>query len=103
VHAILDRESLRQIAAAGGGAYFEIGREPDRDIAFQIIESIRRRAVANMEAQAEESREELYWQFLFFAGVLLCLGTFVLKERAELWWQAAGAVVAVLLITSAIR
>jgi len=103
VHAILDRESLRQIAAAGGGEYFEMGHEPDRDVAFQIIESVRRRAVASMEAQAEESREELYWQFLFFAGVILCLGTFVLKERAELWWQAAGAVVAVLLITSAMR
>ena len=76
---------------------------PIATIAFRIIESIRRRAAASMEAQAEESREELYWQFLFFAGVLLCLGTFVLKERAELWWQAAGAVVAVLLITSTVR
>ena len=103
VRAILDRENLRQIAAAGGGEYFEMGHEPDRDVAFQIIESVRRRAVASMEAQAEESREELYWQFLFFAGVILCLGTFVLKERAELWWQAAGAVVAVLIITSAIH
>jgi Ca-activated chloride channel homolog len=103
VHAILDRESLRQIASAGGGEYFEIGHEPDRDVAFEIIESVRRRAVASMEAQSEESREELYWQFLFFAGVILCLGTFVLKERAELWWQAAGALVAVLLITSALR
>ena len=103
VHAILDRESLRQIAAAGGGEYFEIGREPDRDVAFQIIESVRRRAIASVETQAEESREELYWQFLFFAGVILCLGTFVLKERAELWWQAAGALVAVLIISSALH
>jgi hypothetical protein len=103
VHAVLDREALRNIASAGGGEYFEIGHEPDRDVAFRIIESVRRRAVASMEAQVEESREELYWQFLFFAGVILCLGTFVLKERAELWWQAAGAVVAVLLITSALR
>jgi len=103
VHAILDRDGLRQIAAAGGGEYFEIGREPDRDVSFRIIESVRRRAVASVEAEAEESREELYWQFLFLAGVILCLGTFVLKERAELWWQAAGALVAVLLISSAIR
>ena len=103
VHAILDREALRNIASAGGGEYFEIGHEPDRDVAFRIIESVRRRAVASMEAQSEESREELYWQFLFFAGVILCLGTFVLKERAELWWQAAGAIVAVLLVTSALR
>jgi hypothetical protein len=103
VHAILDRDGLRQIAAAGGGEYFEIGREPDRDVAFRIIESVRRRALASTETQAEESREELYWQFLFFAGVILCLGTFVLKDRAELWWQVAGAAVAVLLITSALR
>jgi Ca-activated chloride channel homolog len=103
VHAILDRDSLRQIASAGGGEYFEIGREADRDVAFRIIESVRRRAVASVEAQAEESREELYWQFLLFAGVILCLGTFVLKERAELWWQAAGAAAAVLLLTSALR
>jgi len=39
---------------------------------------------------------------LFAAGLVLCLGTFVLKERAELWWQAAGAVVAVLILTNAL-
>jgi Ca-activated chloride channel family protein len=102
IHAVLDRASLQQIAGAGGGEYFEIGHEPDRDVAFRIIDSVKRRAVASLEAQAEESREELYWQFLFAAGVVLCLGTFVLKERAELWWQAAGAVVAVLILTNAL-
>jgi hypothetical protein len=103
IHAILDRESLRQIASAGGGEYFEMGHEPDRDVAFRIIDSVKRRAVASLEAQAEESREELYWQFLFAAGLVLCLGTFVLKERAELWWQAAGAIAAVLILTNAIH
>ncbi len=102
IHAVLDRASLQQIAGAGGGEYFEIGHEPDRDVAFRIIDSVKRRAVASLEAQAEESREELYWQFLFAAGLVLCLGTFVLKERAELWWQAAGAVVAVLILTNAL-
>jgi len=101
IHAGLDRESLRQIAGAGGGEYFELGHEPDRDVAFRIIESVKRRAVASLEAQAEESREELYWQFLFAAGLVLCAGTFVLKERAELWWQAAGAIAAVLILTNA--
>ena len=72
IHAGLDRESLRQIAGAGGGEYFELGHEPDRDVAFRIIESVKRRAVASVEAQAEESREELYWQFLFAAGLVLC-------------------------------
>jgi Ca-activated chloride channel family protein len=102
IHAVLDRASLQQIAGAGGGEYFEIGHEPDRDVAFRIIDSVKRRAVASLEAQAEESREELYWQFLFAAALVLCLGTFVLKERAELWWQAAGAVVAVLILTNAL-
>ena len=103
VHAALDRPSLRRIATEGGGEYFEIGRESDRDIAFRIMANIRRRAVTAMEAQAEESREELYWQFLLAAAVFLCLGTFVLKDGTELWWQAAGAVAAVLLLTNALR
>lgn len=103
IRAVLDRSSLRQIATAGDGEYFEIGRESDRDIAFRIIASIKRRAVSTMEAQAEESREELYWEFLFAAAIFLCLGTFVLKEGTELWWQAAGAVAAVLLLTNAFR
>jgi Ca-activated chloride channel family protein len=102
IRAVLDRESLQQIAGAGGGEYFEIGHEPDRDVAFKIINSVKRQAVASLEAQAEESREELYWQFLFAAGLLLCLGTFVLKERTELWWQAAGAITAALILTKAL-
>ncbi len=103
VRAVLDRPSLRQIATAGGGEYFEIGRESDRDIAFRIVAGIKRRAVTAMEAKAEESIEELYWQFLFAAAVCLCLGTFVVKDGTELWWQAAGAVAAMLLLTSAFR
>jgi len=103
IHALLDRESLHRIASAGGGEYFEIGRESDRDVAFRIIESVRRHAQASADTQAEESREELYWQFLFVAAVLICLGTLLLKERAELWWQVAGAVAAMLLLTSAVR
>jgi Ca-activated chloride channel homolog len=103
VHASLDRDGLRQIASAGGGEYFEIGREADRDVAFRIIESVRRHAPPSADTQAEESREELYWQFLFAAAVVLALGTFVLKERTELWWQAAGAVAAVLLLINAAR
>ena len=99
IRATLDRDSLRQIATAGDGEYFEIGREPDRDVAFRIIESVRRRAKAVDESQAEESREDLYWQFLFIAALVLCVGTLLLKERAELWWQAAGAATALLILS----
>ena len=95
---VLDRESLRAIARGGGGQYFEIGREPDRDVAAKIIDSVRRRAPAN---SLEESYEELYWRFLFAAAVFLCLGTLVLRQATEMWWQAFGAVVAVLLLASA--
>jgi hypothetical protein len=95
IHSVLDRDSLRDIARAGGGEYFELGREPDRDIAAQIISSVRRRAPA---APREERREELYWRFLLAAAVILCPGAVMLRHRTELWWQAGGALAAVLLL-----
>lgn len=98
IRGVLDRESLRTIALAGGGEYFELGRQPDRDVAFRIISSVRRRAAA---AQEEESQEELYWRFLFAAAVFLGLGALLLKERVELWWLAVGAVAAILIIGGA--
>jgi Ca-activated chloride channel family protein len=103
IRGVLDRESLRQIASAGGGQYFEIGREPDRDVAFRIIDSVRRRAAPGADSEAEVSREELYWPFLFAAAVLLCAGTLVLRERTELAWQAAGGVAVILLVAAAVR
>lgn len=95
IRAVLDRESLRTIAAAGRGQYFEIGRQSDRQIAEQIIAGARRRAPA---APREELRQELYWRFLLAAAVFLCLGTFAIGQRSELWWEAAAAVAAVALL-----
>jgi hypothetical protein len=100
IRAVLDRDSLRAIARAGGGEYFEIGREPDREIASRIIGTVRSRAGVS---QQEESRVELYWQCLFAAAVLLCLGTFALKARAELWWQGAAALAIVLGLAQILR
>jgi hypothetical protein len=97
---VLDRDSLREIARAGGGEYFEIGQDPDRDIAFKIILDVRRRSKVSQEA---ESYQDLYWRFLFAAGIILCLGTFFLKRSTELWWQAAAALAAVALLADAIR
>ena len=99
VRGALDRESLREIARAGGGEYFEIGREPDRDVASRIISSARRRAPATPR---EEIRGELYWRFLFAAALVLCMGAFTLRQGTELWWQAAGAIVAVLILASVV-
>jgi Ca-activated chloride channel family protein len=95
VHSTLDRASLRAIARAGGGDYFEMGREPDRDVAVQIINNVRRRAPP---APVEESLEEIYWPFLLSAAVFLGLGTIAVTHRAELWWYAAGAAAAAVLL-----
>ena len=100
IRSVLDRDSLREIARAGGGEYFEVGREPDRDVAFKIIVSVRRRAEVSQDV---ENHEDLYWRFLFAAAIVLCLGTFLLDRGAELGWQAAGALVAVLILANAIR
>jgi Ca-activated chloride channel family protein len=94
-HSILDRNSLRAIARGGGGDYFEIGREPDRDVAARIIGSVRRRAPLS---PLEESFEELYWRFLFAAAIFMALGTLLLRQRTELWWHAAAVLVSVFVL-----
>jgi Ca-activated chloride channel homolog len=87
----LDERSLREIARYGGGEYFEINREADREIAFRLISSVRQRASLN---DAATSFEDLYWRFLVAAAVVLGLATLTLRKRVELWWQAGGAVAA---------
>jgi hypothetical protein len=95
----LDRASLQRIAAAGGGQYFELDRDPDRDIANAIIDAGRRQAPTTVE---DGSVEELYWRFLAAAVVLAALASLCFRERAELWIQltatAATAVVVLRLI-----
>jgi len=98
IQSVLDRNSLRAIARAGGGEYFELGSEPDRDIAAHIIAAVRKKAPA---VPLEERNEELYWRFLFAAAVVLCPGTLVLRQRAEWCWQVAAAAAALLLVASA--
>ena len=44
VRSILNRAELTRIATAGGGRYYELDRETDREIANQIIDQTRRRA-----------------------------------------------------------
>jgi Ca-activated chloride channel family protein len=100
IHARLDRASLAEIARVGGGQYFELGREPDSYVAARIISSIRRRIPAT---QVEESTEELYWQLLFAAAVVLCLGTFVVRRHIELLWLAGSALLALLVLVNTIR
>ena len=89
-----------EVVGWNGGEYFEIGQDPDRDIAFKIILDVRRRSKVSQEV---DGYEDFYWRFLFDAGILLCLATFLVKKSTELWWQAAAALVAVALLADAIR
>lgn len=83
----LDRASLQRIAAAGGGQYFELDRDPDRDIANAIIDAGRRQAPTTTE---EGTTEELYWRFLAAGLGFAAAGSLFLRDRAELWIQLAG-------------
>jgi hypothetical protein len=97
IRSVLDRASLVQLAVAGGGEYFEIGDEPDRIVAFRIVDRLRRRADVVKEV---ESFDELYGRVLMSAAVVLVIGTAFLRKRTELAWQAAGALAVVLLLAS---
>lgn len=96
----LARPALARIAAAGNGQYFELGREDDRDIANAIIDAGRRLAPP---LGVTEQREPLYWPFVCAAGVFAALGLLFLRERAELWMQAAGAAIAMLTVSQLLR
>ena len=100
IRSVLDRDSLVQIAVAGGGEYFEIGDEPDRVVAFRIIDRLHRQSDVSQQI---ESFEDLYRRFLMAAAVMLGLGTLFMHKRAELAWQAGGVAVAVILLVSLAR
>jgi hypothetical protein len=85
----LDRASLQRIAAAGGGQYFELDREPDREIANAIIDAGRRQAPVTTE---EGTSEELYWRFLAAGVALAALGGVFVRDRTELWIQLGATI-----------
>lgn len=85
----LERASLQRIASAGGGQYFELDRDPDRDIANAIIDAGRRLAPATTE---KGTAEELYWRFLAGGLGLAALGSVFVRDRTELWIQLAATI-----------
>jgi hypothetical protein len=93
---VLDRSSLATIATAGGGRYYELDRESDRDIANAIIDATRRRA---QTGEIEESTRDLYWSALLLAAGFLGLGVLFLRDRASLGLQIAAAVVVLVVLT----
>ena len=92
---MLDRQSLQAIASAGGGEYHEIWADTDLDVALQILTAVQRGAQAT---QREETFTELYWWLLAAAAALVGLGTVLLKERGQLWWQLGTATALVILL-----
>lgn len=93
IFSVLDRSSLAAIATAGGGQYFELGRQSDREIANTIIDLTRRRAAFQ---GVEEAVQPLYWRFLLAAAVFMCLGVLFLHERVELAAMVAGSAIVLL-------
>ncbi len=95
IHSSIDRRSLRAIAEAGGGRYYELGDRPDQATALRIIADARQFAPP---APREDAVRELYWIALAAAAGWIGLGVLFLRERAQLWWQlaAAGGVLAAL-------
>jgi Ca-activated chloride channel family protein len=96
----LDRASLRSIAAAGGGDYFELGRGSDVDLANRLIDAARRRGSAS---QAEPVLQDVYWQFLVAAAVCALAAVLFLRDRTGLLIQAAGASLALAVLASFLR
>jgi len=97
VRSSLDRTGLQTVANIGGGRYFELERDSDRDIANAIIDAARQRAGSR---GLVETSEELYWRCLALAAVFVGLGLLTLRERGELLIQLAGAVAAAFVIWS---
>jgi Ca-activated chloride channel homolog len=85
----LERASLQRIAAAGGGQYFELDRDADRDIANAIIDAGRRQAPVTAE---QGTTEELYWRFLAGGLALAAIAIVFTRERTELWIELSAAV-----------
>jgi len=93
----LDRPSLQRIASAGGGQYFELDRDPDREIANTIIDAGRRQAPTTTE---EGQVQELYWRFLAAGLAVAIVGAVFLRERAELGLQLAAALASAVALSS---
>jgi Ca-activated chloride channel family protein len=89
VRSVLDRTSLSTIATAGGGRYFELGRESDREIASTVIDLTRRRAGGQ---GIQESFDERYREFLLAAAGLAGLGVLFLRDQAALALQLTAGV-----------
>ncbi len=97
IRSVIDRTSLREIARAGSGEYFEIGTTADEQIAARIIQNASRRSGSEL---VDEALDELYWYLLAAAGGCVALGVLFLKQRLQLAFGFATAMALLALISS---
>jgi len=97
IRSFLNRAELARIATAGGGRYYELDRERDRDIANTIIEQTRRRVGTR---GLQEGTQDLYWNFLIAASGLVVLGVLFLRDRMALALQLAAGAAVLILVTA---
>jgi Ca-activated chloride channel family protein len=97
IRSTIDRTSLREIARAGGGEYFEIGTAADEQIAARIIQNAARRSG---NEQVDESFDELYWYLLAAAAGCIGVGVLFVKQRLQLGFGFAVALGLLALISS---
>ena len=71
IHSSIDRDSLRHIAALGGGRYFELDTEPDVVIASKIINDVRK---LGRSPGGQKVFSDIYWPFLLASALFLALG-----------------------------
>jgi Ca-activated chloride channel family protein len=97
IRSFLNRAELSRLATAGGGRYFELDRESDRDIANTIIEQTRRQAGTR---GLQEGTRDLYWNFLYAGAAFLGLGVLFLRDRVALALQLSAATAVFIFITA---
>ena len=97
LRSVLNRPELTRVATAGGGRYFELDAQTDREIANAIIDATRRRAGT---LGIQEGTQELYWNFLLAAAVFLAVGVLVLRDRVALALQLSAAVGVLIFVTT---
>jgi Ca-activated chloride channel family protein len=97
IRSVLDRESLREIARAGNGEYFEIGTTSDEQIAARVIQNAARRSG---NEQVDEALDELYWYLLVAAAGCVGVGLLFVKQRVQLGFGFAVALVLLALVSS---
>jgi Ca-activated chloride channel homolog len=97
IRSTIDRTSLREIARAGSGEYFELGTSSDDQIAARIIQNASRRSG---NEQVDESIDELYWYLLAAAAGCLGMGVLFVKQRLQLGLGFVTALALLALISS---